>query len=105
MFILNVHYLLIYALFRVLDVSTTIVGVTVLGKQMLNPIMAQIYANNIPLVIEFNLIFVLIFLAATLFAYKKKDYNFIAYILCGCFSVYNKVNFFIVANNFRVLLL
>jgi hypothetical protein len=74
-----------------------------LDKQILNPIMAQMYENNIPLVILFNAILVLIFLVATLFTYKNKEYITIAILLCACFSVYNKLNYFIIVNNFRVL--
>ena len=103
MFIINLNLLLIYTFFRILDISTTIVGVRMLDKHISNPFMAQMY-DNIPLVILFNVIFVLIFLGATLFAYKKQDYSAIAFVLCACFSVFNIMNYFVVINNFGVLL-
>ena len=103
MFIINLNLLLIYIFFRILDISTTIVGVRMLDKHISNPFMVLLY-DNIPLVILFNVIFVLIFLGATLFAYKKQDYSAIAFVLCACFSVFNMMNYFVVINNFGVLL-
>jgi hypothetical protein len=72
-------------------------------KQEFNPFMAPMYENNIPLVILFNVIFVLIFLVATLFAYKKQGYFFITFVLCVCFIVFNMLNYLAIVNNFRVL--
>jgi len=103
LFYINLHLLLEYTLLRILDVSTTIVGIRMPGKQILNPIMAQMYENNIPLIFLFNVILVLIFLVVALFAYKNEKYIAIAIMLCACFSVYNKLNYFTVVNNFRVL--
>ena len=105
MFFINLNFLLIFTLFRILDISTTIVGMKTLDIPVLNPIMASMYENNFPLVILFNVIFVLIFLVATLFAYKKQGYIAIAFVLSGCFSVFIVLNYLVVINNFRVLIL
>ena len=64
MFFINLNFLFIFTLFRILDISTTIVGMKTLDIPVLNPIMASMYENNFPLVILFNVIFVLIFLVA-----------------------------------------
>jgi len=105
MFFINLNFLLIFTLFRILDISTTIVGMRTLDIPVLNPLMASMYENNFPLVILFNVIFVLIFLGATLFAYKKQGYIAIAFVLSGCFSVFIVLNYLVVINNFRVLIL